>query len=50
MRRYDMCKSIAAGSIMPLVFFVVMVIDINSLVKSEAPSPAGIMMTVLDFA
>ena len=50
MRRYDMCKSIAAGAIMPLVFFVVTVIDINSFIKSEEPSPAGIMMTVLDFA
>ena len=35
---------------MPIVFFVVTVIDINSFIKSEEPSPAGIMMPVLDFA
>lgn len=50
MKRYDFYISAAAGSIIPLIFFAVTIIDINGFVKSETPSPESILRTILDFA
>ena len=50
MGRYNFRMSIAASLVVPFVFFVVSIIDINTLVRSEAPSSEGIMRTILDFS